>query len=259
MNRRAGDGVGRVERLGAPLERADARDFPYYDGRPVALTGGQWALVVLSVVVGFACLVLGAPLTGPVLSFVPAVLFAGLPLAALAMVAGPAWRALFARVGGRDVATMAVFAVLNIVVTSALGLVVASTTGAAANPQARTLERASAVELAAFYPRSAVQLLGEELVTVLPFLALLWWLTRRGLSRNRAVLVAWVVTAVWFGLLHLPTYDFNLVQCLVVIGGGRLVLTLAYIRTKNLWVSTGAHILNDWVLFTVPLVIDALA
>jgi membrane protease YdiL (CAAX protease family) len=28
----------------------------------------------------------------------------------------------------------------------------------------------------------------------------------------------------------------------------RLILTWAYIRTKNIWVSTGAHIINDWVL-----------
>jgi membrane protease YdiL (CAAX protease family) len=35
------------------------------------------------------------------------------------------------------------------------------------------------------------------------------------------------------------------VQALVGIGAARLVLTLAYIRTKNIAVSTGAHILND--------------
>ena len=31
------------------------------------------------------------------------------------------------------------------------------------------------------------------------------------------------------------------------------MLTLAYIRTKNLWVSFGAHVLNDWVTFTFAL------
>lgn len=51
-----------------------------------------------------------------------------------------------------------------------------------------------------------------------------------------------------FGLVHLPTYNWNLMQCLVVIGSARLVLTWAYVWTKNIWVSTGAHILNDWAL-----------
>jgi membrane protease YdiL (CAAX protease family) len=52
------------------------------------------------------------------------------------------------------------------------------------------------------------------------------------------------------------------VQCVVVIGSARLVLTLAYVWTKNIWVSTGAHIINDWSLiastvFLTPLVITA--
>jgi len=34
----------------------------------------------------------------------------------------------------------------------------------------------------------------------------------------------------------------------VVIGTARLVLTLPWILTKNIWVSTGAHIINDWLL-----------
>lgn len=42
-------------------------------------------------------------------------------------------------------------------------------------------------------------------------------------------------------------------QCLVGIGIARLILSLAYIKTKNIWVCTGAHAFNDWVLFTMPL------
>ena len=33
----------------------------------------------------------------------------------------------------------------------------------------------------------------------------------------------------------------------------RLILLLPYIMTKNIWVSTGAHILNDWTLFIIAL------
>ncbi|HWD62852.1 MAG TPA: hypothetical protein VG369_10180 [Humibacter sp.] len=43
-------------------------------------------------------------------------------------------------------------------------------------------------------------------------------------------------------------------QALLVIGVARLVLTLAYIRAKNILVSTGAHIINDWASFTFVLV-----
>jgi len=32
-----------------------------------------------------------------------------------------------------------------------------------------------------------------------------------------------------------------------------MVLTLPWILTKNIWVSTGAHIANDWLLFSLSL------
>jgi membrane protease YdiL (CAAX protease family) len=98
------------------------------------------------------------------------------------------------------------------------------------------------------------QLVGEEVFTNLPFLALLYFLFAKGkLSRKTAVILAWLLTAIWFGAAHLPTYGWNFAQAFIVIGGARLVLSLAFIRTKNLWVSSGAHILNDWTLFTFAL------
>ena len=62
-----------------------------------------------------------------------------------------------------------------------------------------------------------------------------------------------------FGLIHLPTHNWNWVQSIVVIGTARIVLTMAWLRTKNIWVSTGAHIINDWLLFTLALVGAGLA
>ncbi len=73
------------------------------------------------------------------------------------------------------------------------------------------------------------------------------------LSRKPAVVVTSLVVAVAFGLLHLPTYGWNVQQSIIVIGLARLVLILPYIKTKNIWVSTGAHVLNDWTLFTVTI------
>lgn len=65
-----------------------------------------------------------------------------------------------------------------------------------------------------------------------------------------AVLIAWLATAIWFGAAHLPTYGWNSAQAFLTIGVARLVLTLAYLRTKNIAVSTSAHIINDSVLLT---------
>jgi membrane protease YdiL (CAAX protease family) len=62
-----------------------------------------------------------------------------------------------------------------------------------------------------------------------------------------------------FAAEHLPTYDWNVVQALRGVGVARLILTLPYIMTKNLWVSTGAHVLNDWIIFSVSLLGTSMA
>jgi uncharacterized protein len=106
----------------------------------------------------------------------------------------------------------------------------------------------------AFFAKAIPQLLGEEVITLLPFLALLQWFSKGfGLARKRAIIGAWLISSIVFGLIHLPTYDWNLVQCIVIIGSARMVLTLPWILTKNIWVSTGTHIINDWLLFLMAL------
>ena len=64
------------------------RDFPFYRGWPVSLSGPQWLLVLTAVLA--AVLILAFPpaaLSGGLGQWVPALLLAGLPLAALAWVA----------------------------------------------------------------------------------------------------------------------------------------------------------------------------
>ncbi len=231
-------------------------EFPFYRGTPAAISRGQWGLVVAMVACALVAMVLSASWSTQSLfwPFVPAVALAALPLLALARVAPVHWRCLFGRVGGRELRLMLGFAMLNIVISMCLGALVMVLTGTASNASTAQLEALDTAGRIAFFAKTLPQLLGEEVITILPFLALLQWLTLGlGWGRKAAIVGAWVCTSVLFGLLHLPTYDWNWVQCIVVIGGARLVLTLPWIMTKNLWVSTGAHITNDWLLFGVGL------
>jgi uncharacterized protein len=240
----------RPDRFGRLVERRDGVDFPFYDGKPVGISVGRWIIVWAACLLAFVVLSL-LPQPNNLVALLPRILFTAIMLGALIWAAGPYWRAIFRRVGLRDIGLMVLFAVLNYVVTTAVALLVSSLFATSANA-AVGAAIANPVDGIAMYLGTAIQLLGEELLTILPFLALLHILSARaGLSRKTAIVLSWLVTAIWFGLLHLPTYDWNIAQALLVIGIARLVLTLAYIRTKNLWVSTGAHILNDWALLTL--------
>lgn len=244
-------GKGRISWLERPND-----DFPFYDGQPVTLTGGQWLVVLAAVALGFACLTVPVPvLTSEWGVLIRTLLFPALPLLALRLVAGPHWRSLFRRLRGADFGWMLGFALLNLVVTVAVGALVMKAFGAEANAAIHGLADMDATARKWFFLRSLPQLFGEEVLTMLPFLAVLHMAhDRLGLSRIKAVMMAWLLSSILFGLVHLPSYNWNLLQCLVVIGSARLVLSLAYIKTKNIWVSTSAHIINDWVIFAVVLI-----
>jgi membrane protease YdiL (CAAX protease family) len=246
----------RLKRLEDPFG-----DFPFYKGAPVALSVGQWLLIMAGVAAGFAALVWPVPWPGgPLAPMIPAVLFVAIPLVVLARVTPGHWRVLFGRVGWRELRLMVGFALLNIVVSMGVGAVVRAFAEVTPNAATGQLAAMGNGERLAFFAKTLPQLLGEEVVTVLPFLLVLTLLTQHfGAERRGAVVGAWLVSSLLFGLIHLPTYNWNWVQCIVVIGTARIVLTMAWIRTKNIWVSTGAHIINDWLLFGFALVGAGLA
>jgi membrane protease YdiL (CAAX protease family) len=237
---------------------ARSHDFPLYAGDPKRLTGVQWAVLLGAWLVAAACdLLVGVP-GPPWLSIVVrGVLFAGLPLLALAWALGgvrAAWGTLFRRVRGRDVGLMVGFAALNVVVTFVVGLLVSSLFDANPNPTGAALADLGTGDRIAYFLSMIPQLVGEEVFTVVPFLAVLTLATVAWrLGRRASITIALVVAAVLFALIHLPTYDWNLLQCLLIIGVARVILFVPYLLTKNLAVSAGAHVLNDWTLFGLGL------
>jgi membrane protease YdiL (CAAX protease family) len=236
-------------------------DFPFYADKPPTISGAGWLSVFLAAVAGFAALATPMPFEDTIVTgWLRAAFFVALPLIALAIAAPRRWQAIFRRVGIREVLLMFGFALLNIIVSLSVGVLVQAYGSVNANAAIADAANLGGVQLASFFAKVGLQLLGEELITILPFLAILAYLhNKMGMGRNAAVLAAWLLSAVIFGMLHLPTYDWNFVQCFVVIGCARLALTWAYVWTKNIWVSTGAHIINDWALIGSTVLLAPLA
>ncbi|WP_209443137.1 CPBP family intramembrane glutamic endopeptidase [Falsiroseomonas frigidaquae] len=204
-----------------------------------------------SVAVAFAALAL-IPLRSFPGNLLPPLVFAGLPLLVLGVLVGRHWTALFRRVGWREVGVMALFAIATMAASLLAALVVRALDGVAPNPVTAAMMEMSAGAFVLRLLPTLPQLLGEEILTILPFLALLWFATQvLRLSRRAGILVGLIGSSLIFAAVHLPTYDWHWAQCLGVIGTARVILTLAYIWTRNLWVSTGAHVLNDWTEFSL--------
>ncbi|MFE4194299.1 CPBP family intramembrane glutamic endopeptidase [Paenarthrobacter sp. NPDC056912] len=247
----------RKKRFGRLIERDDGRDVPFYDGHPVEVAAWKWVLIIAACAVGFAALIL-IPQTSNVTALLPRFLFVAIPMAVFIWLTGPFWKSIFRKPTGADYLAMVVFWLLNLAVSFIVGIIVASIFGANANKATEGILEGGPGEIVAFYVGTGIQLLGEEVFTILPFLAVMYFLyTKAKLNRTTSMLLAWLITALWFGAAHLPTYGWNVAQALLIIGTARIVLTLAFIRTKNILVSTGAHILNDWASFTLVLVAAA--
>jgi len=241
-------------------------DYPYYDGEPVSLSWLDWIIVLAALAIGFAALGHAVPgmvnLMGRLAyAFLAAILFGAIPLAALfwrskghidVLFNGWKWSYL-----GWGIA----FGILNLIFTFCFGSLANALLDLAPNERIAGLAQGAPTGgYLYFYAKTGIQLFGEEVLTIIPFLFLLWLgVTRLGWSRKASVILAYIGSAVIFGAAHLPTYDWNVPQALLLIGPIRLVLTLAYIKTKSMWTCTIAHVLNDWTLFTVSTVLGSMA
>ena len=240
------------------LERPDD-DFPYYRGRPVEITPFRWWVVMAAVVVGFGALIYPRTFAlNQVGAFGVTILYFALPLAALAWAAGSAWTAIFRRPRLIDLLVVFGFFLLNYVFTLIDGILINTLTETTPNEAVGGAASLAGAELWLFFARTGLQLFGEEVMSILPFLALLYWLTgRRGLSRKWAIVVSVLIVAVLFAAAHLPTYGFNVTQALLGVGVARVILIIPYIITKNIWVSTATHVLYDWSNFALAIAAGA--
>lgn len=230
------------------FERQDL-DLPYYRRFPNGFSLTGWGIVLAAVVVSFVVLIVAQPLFHSGFGgFIPPLLFVLIPLVAVAAVGGAkAPFALFRPLGLRDIGLIVLFFLLNVIVTIVVGTLINSVFHTAANPAGDMLTTASGLDKVLFFGWSAVQLLGEEIFTVLIFLGSLA-LLHRAMPRKSALCLAVLVASIIFGLVHLPTYQGNMAQAVALIPI-RIVLLLPYLITRNIWASTGTHILNDWTTF----------
>lgn len=210
------------------------------------MTGGRWWVVMLGLAAGLAVLV-ALPVPGVLGAWVRALLFVAIPLASYAWAVPGHWRVIFPRPRALDAVWAVGFAAVGLLALLALGILLAEVADFSPNPLAGALVEMTPAEQVLTFLALVPQLFGEELLAVLPFLALLSWLGRR-LPVRVAVAAAGLGAILLFSAAHLPTYDWNLVQCFVVVGTARVVLLAAYVTTGSVWVSATAHVLVDWAL-----------
>lgn len=234
----------------------EGQDFPFYNNKPQKVSGWDWLILLSFPFLGFFIL---TEVYIPFLSvymneLVSGILLLVLSLLGLRLAVKKNWTLLFKKINKKDIFLVIGYVVGAILVASIIGGAIELFNGSLSeNPSATNVSDPNAWQnFLQLRFQELFQLLGEEFLAIIPFLAILHFCTERlGWKRKNSILVGWLLSSVLFGLLHLSTYDWNLIQCIFVIGGSRLILTLPFIQTKNLWISYFVHYFYDMLIFTV--------
>lgn len=236
----------------------DGLDFPYYNGQPAGFTVVKaFILTIISAMsVILYIYLLSTPVSPVILSFTILVI----PLCSLMIVVRSGWTKLYKKLCFTDIfIIIGTFIVIKISSTLVGYLFIISGVihqGSGTNPIVNIIQSNSNLNNILLLFNTFVQLCGEEVITIIPFLCIMFICVKKyNMSRKSATILAWIVSAIIFGALHLSTYNWNVIQAVVGIGITRLLLTYPYIKTKNLWVSSFVHILNDWSIF-IPVILQ---
>ncbi|MEK4235766.1 type II CAAX endopeptidase family protein [Paenibacillus sp. FSL H8-0261] len=236
-------------------------DYPLYNGQPYFMPIGKWVVILASIVVGYLTMTVEIPfLPNEVQIKIAPFLFTLFPLIALVWATKGKLGILFKKPEVSHVLYGILFFIINFIVTLGVAALLSSMGAVTVNAVLGHGDTLSTGEKLWTLFFSGFQLIGEELLTILPFLAIMQ-LCFIGfkMSRKASVFIALIVTALIFGALHLKTYNFNFAQAILGIGIARIILTLAYMKTKNIWTSIIAHILNDWAIFGTSMLGGAVA
>lgn len=97
--------------------------------------------------------------------------------------------------------------------------------------------------------KTGFMLAGEEILTMIPFILLVHIGVKMNWNKKIVLVIVTILTCIFFGALHLETYQWNFYQAIVLIGFTRIPFTIATLKLDSIWAGTLTHIAYDWSLF----------
>lgn len=100
-----------------------------------------------------------------------------------------------------------------------------------------------------FFISTLIQFIAEEIIFIIPFL----FVINKVKIENNIIktILAILISSIIFGAMHLSTYDFNILQAVLIISIIRTGLSMSYVISKNLSVTYIIHIIYDWTLIFI--------
>ena len=100
-----------------------------------------------------------------------------------------------------------------------------------------------------FFVSTIIQFIAEEIIFIIPFLFVINKMkTENETFKN---ICAIILSSVIFGAMHITTYNFNILQAVLIISIIRAGLSMSYVFSKNLTVTYLIHIIYDLSLIHI--------
>lgn len=99
-----------------------------------------------------------------------------------------------------------------------------------------------------------LQVIAEEIFRIFIFLLLMYFIYDYTKNRKKSIVISLIIMFVVFALLHVNTYNYNILQILLFQGLGSIFEYAGYLKTKNLAIPILVHMLINiagWMQFLI--------
>ena len=220
-------------------------DFPFYNENP-KLKSKDWTALLLGVLVELS-LIFGLIYFIPGTEYIPYTIFPVLYFLVLiipvAYVCKGKLGLLFKTPKLNDIKVIIICYILYSIFTIAMGVALNYLGVNIAANSAEIANQINAISIILMF----IQLLGEELFKFIIFIMTMTLTFKYTQKRKTSVIAGIAVCCIIFGLIHIGSYNWNLIQCLAVIGLGTVITTYPYYKTKNITNSYILHLMIDLI------------
>ncbi|MDV0445986.1 hypothetical protein MmiAt1_15920 [Methanimicrococcus sp. At1] len=224
---------------------SETPDFPLYNDNP-HISIGKWAVMILSAILTIFLIVVPLDFLSE-LGIWKRLLYLIIPLLGFGFAVDWKFGLICKKFKKGDFKLIVILLIAELIFTFLLDLILIHFGVAAqGNP---IISELTSVSTWLIFP---LQIFGEELIKIIPFLVFLTLFYKFTKNRKMSIVIATVLTLVIFALLHLPAYE-SLISVLLLQGLCSIFTMYAYLKTKNIFVSYAIHLLLDTIVFLILL------
>lgn len=224
---------------------SETPDFPFYNENP-RISTGKWAVMILSVILTLVLIMVSDFLSE--LGTFRRLLYFIIPVLGFGFAINWKYGLICKKIKKSDIKLIVILLISELAVTLFLSNVL-TYLGIVAQDNPVTSE----LMLISTWLIFPLQLFGEELIKIIPFIFFLTVFYHFTKNRKMSIVIATVLTLILFALLHLPAYQ-NLISVLVLQGFCSIFTMYGYLKTKNIFVSYAIHFLLDTFIFMLVLI-----